>query len=133
MSVVHRIIHAFAPQLEIEGGKNKMFKTYLDDFSEGCCINVITITSENKANSREKKVNSLVFGEFILSLMCQEPLYSSSEIRLPALSQLSISPWTAVSKLLLNDCRFVASVGNASLSGTVMCVDKCTLILDYSS
>lgn len=80
-----------------------------------------------------KKVSSLVFGEFTLSLMCQEPLYLSSEIRLPALSQLSISPWTAASKLLLKDCRFVASPGNASPSGTVMRVDKRTLILDYSS
>lgn len=31
--VVHQIIHASAPQLETEGGKNKMFKTNLDDFS----------------------------------------------------------------------------------------------------
>lgn len=35
LSVVHWIIHAPAPQLEIEGGKNKMFKTDLDDFSGG--------------------------------------------------------------------------------------------------
>lgn len=33
--VVYWIIHASAPQLEIEGGKNKMFKTHLDDFSGG--------------------------------------------------------------------------------------------------
>lgn len=55
VSVVHWITHASAPRLEIEGGENKMFKTYLDDFSGGCCINMITITSENKANSRKKK------------------------------------------------------------------------------
>lgn len=35
VSVVCRIIHAPAPQLEIEGGENKMFKTDLDDFSGG--------------------------------------------------------------------------------------------------
>ena len=35
VSVVRWIIHAPAPQLEIEGGKNKMFKTNLDDFSGG--------------------------------------------------------------------------------------------------
>lgn len=33
--VVCWIIHASALQLEIEGGKNKMFKTHLDDFSGG--------------------------------------------------------------------------------------------------
>lgn len=31
--VVCWIIHAPTPPLEIEGGKNKMFKTNLDDFS----------------------------------------------------------------------------------------------------
>ena len=35
VSVVRRITHAPAPQLETEGGENKMFKTDLDDFSEG--------------------------------------------------------------------------------------------------
>lgn len=35
VSVMRWIIHAPAPQLEIEGGENKMFKTYLDDFSGG--------------------------------------------------------------------------------------------------
>lgn len=35
VSVVCRIIHVPAPQLEIEGGKTKMFKTDLDDFSGG--------------------------------------------------------------------------------------------------
>jgi len=103
---------------------------------------VITTTSESKANGRkmkrkkkkkERKAGSLVFGGFTASLPCQEPSYLSAETRLPALSLLSISPETALSKLLLKDCRFVASAGNASLSGTVMRVDKCTLILDYSS
>lgn len=35
VSVMCWIIHAPAPQLVIEGGENKMFKTYLDDFSGG--------------------------------------------------------------------------------------------------
>ena len=104
---------------------------------------MITTTSESKANGRkmkrkkkkkkERKAGSLVFGGFTASLPCQEPSYLSAETRLPALSLLSISPETALSKLLLKDCRFVASAGNASLSGTVMRVDTCTLILDYSS